>query len=118
MDLARNWAERKRFHKNRKKLKRPALKDGPIDEAKITRVLEEKERLIEEEILADRAEMDNLHIVGQPTPRPKIDRTKEKKSYAQLTMSERVEFVFRCKAKARAYWEADDNYRKNLWGGY
>lgn len=119
MDITIDWAERKRFHKNRKKLKRAPQAEPPIDEAKITRLLEEKERNIEREIAAELPDPDIIYIVGAPhPPRPKIDRTIEKELYAALTMSERVEFAFRCKAKAREAWERGNNELKWKWGGW
>jgi hypothetical protein len=104
-----------------KRRKRPAPKaDPPISEAKLTQLMAEKEANIEKEISAELAEMrDVIYIVGQPAPpRPKIDRTLEKELYGRLTMSERVEFAFRCRAKARDYWENGDQERKWKWGGY
>ena len=108
-----NWQGRRR------RRAKPVPPDPPINEQKIARVLEEKERNIELEIEAERMPDDFIFVVGAPhPPRPKIDRTKEKELYEQLTMSERVELVQRKQAKARAYWEAGDNYRKWLWGGF
>jgi hypothetical protein len=69
------WLNRKRFRSRR----RPAPKaDPPIDQAKITRLLEEKEKNIELELAAELQDPDIIYIVGAPhPPRPKIDRTLE-----------------------------------------
>jgi hypothetical protein len=80
--------------------------------------LEEKARNIEFEIAAELQPEGYVHIVGQPIPRPKIDRSLEKQLYDQLTMTERVELCFRKKAKARECWENGDNDRCYRWGGF
>jgi len=108
-----NWQGRRR------RRAKPLPPDPPINEQKILRVLEEKEKNIELELAAELQPEGYIHIVGAPhPPRPKIDRTLENQLYAQLTMSERVELSRRKQAKARAAWEAGDNERKWKWGGW
>ena len=108
-----NWQGRRR------RRAKPLPPDPPINEQKIARVLEEKERNIELEIEAERMPDDFIFVVGAPhPPRPKIDRTLENQLYGKLTMSERVELARRKKEKARAAWEAGDNDKKWKWGGW
>jgi hypothetical protein len=94
-------------------------KDDIVDESKLSRILAEKERLVDLEMVAELADPDVIYIVGAPhPPRPKIDRTLYKQLYAELSMAERVEFAFRCRARAREAWERGDNELKWKWGGY
>jgi hypothetical protein len=53
-----------------------------------------------------------------PKVEAKPDRTLEKALKAELTIPEEMEFTRRCRAKARACWEAGDNHAKYLWGGW
>jgi hypothetical protein len=48
----------------------------------------------------------------------KVDRTLERALSADLSMHEAVEFDRRRRAKAKAYWRAGDDERKNAWGGW
>jgi hypothetical protein len=57
------------------------------------------------------------HPVCAVIPR-KPDRKLERALLKQLSAEERMELGRRKKVKARAYWEAGDNYRKQLWGGW
>jgi hypothetical protein len=81
------------FFGRRRKPKRPLPPEPPIDQNKITRLIEERQR-IELELATEHSE-DLVFIVGQPTPWPKIDRSLEKELYGQLTRSERVELARR-----------------------
>jgi hypothetical protein len=87
-----------------------------IDEAKITKLMEMMERNIEALIASER--IVGIYIPGV-SPKPKgPDRKAERALKAELTIPEEMEFTRRCKAKARACWEAGDNYAKYLWGGW
>jgi hypothetical protein len=87
-----------------------------IDEAKINKLMEMMERNIEALIASER--IVGIYIPGV-SPKPKgPDRKAERALKAELTIPEEMEFTRRCKAKARACWEAGDNYAKYLWGGW
>jgi hypothetical protein len=87
-----------------------------IDEAKITRLLEMMEANIEAQLASETVV--GIYIPGvSPKPKP-VDRKMERTLRAELSMAESVEVDRRCRAKARAFWEAGDNYRKWLWGGW
>jgi hypothetical protein len=85
------------FFGRRRKPKRTEKPEPPIDQNKITRLLEERER-IELELATEHSE-DLVFIVGQPTPWPKIDRTHERELYGQLTRGERIELARRMAAR-------------------
>jgi hypothetical protein len=87
-----------------------------IDEAKIARLLEVMEANIEAEIASER--IVGIYICGAPRPKGKVDRKLEKALKAELTIPERVEFDRQRRVKARACWEAGDQERKWLWGGW
>jgi hypothetical protein len=87
-----------------------------INEAKIARLMAVMEANIDAQIRSERVV--GIYIPGV-TPKPKkVDRTLEKALRAELIIPEEMEFTRRCKAKARACWEAGDNYAKYLWGGW
>jgi hypothetical protein len=81
------------FFGRRRKPKRPLPPEPAIDQNKITRVLEEKAR--NSELASERIDEDLVFIVGQPMPWRKIDRSKEKELYGQLSRAERIELARR-----------------------
>jgi hypothetical protein len=92
-----------------------------VDEEKITRLLRIIEDNIEEEIRAERECAETAweyQLRGLPVIPRKPDRKLERALLKQLSAEERMELGRRKKVKARAYWEAGDNYRKHLWGGW
>jgi hypothetical protein len=92
-----NWKQNRKF-----KPRRAAPKaDPPINEQKIARVLEEKEKNIELEMAAELLPEGYIYIVGgqNDLPKLKIDRQLERQLYSALSMEERVEFSSRCKEK-------------------
>jgi hypothetical protein len=90
-----------------------------VDEEKIARLLRIIEDNIEEEI---RAEREAMALSCQNPLRPMIphkpDRKLERELRKELSAEERMELSRRKKARARAYWEHGDDYRKQLWGGW
>ena len=89
-----------------------------IDEAKVTKLMALTEANIEAEIAAERDfARHNIYMPGGPGPK-KVDRTLERALSADLSMHEAVEFDRRRRAKAKAYWRAGDDERKNAWGGW
>lgn len=87
-----------------------------IDEAKVVRLLEVMEANIDAEIAGER--IVGIYIPGV-TPKVKgPDRKLERALRAELSIAEIVEFDRRRRAKARACWEAGDDERKWLWGGW
>jgi hypothetical protein len=86
-----------------------------IDEAKVARLMEMMEANIDAEVESER--IVGIYIPGSPRPK-KVDRKLERALRAELSMAEQVEITRRCKAKARACWEAGDQERKWLGGGW
>jgi hypothetical protein len=83
---------------------------------KVARLMAVMEANIDAQIRSERVV--GIYIPGV-TPKPKkVDRTLEKALRAELTIPEIVEFERRRRAKAKAFWEAGDNYAKYLWGGW
>jgi hypothetical protein len=105
-----------------RKLKRVPAKPPPkpINQDKVERVIAEKEKNIELELAAELLPEGYVYIVGGQNdfPKLKVDRQLEWQLYSALSMEERVEFSLRCKEKARAAWEAGDNFKKWKWGGW
>jgi hypothetical protein len=87
-----------------------------IDEAKIARLMEVMEANIDAEVASER--IVGIYIPGVTPPPKKVDRKAERTLFAELSMAEQVEVSRRCKLKARACYEAGDNHRKWLWGGW
>jgi hypothetical protein len=90
-----------------------------IDEAKVTKLMALTEANIEAEIAAERDfARHNIFIPGMTAKPKRPDRTLEKALHADLSIPEIVEFDRRRRAKAKAYWLAGDDERKNAWGGW
>jgi hypothetical protein len=87
-----------------------------IDEAKVTRLMELRERNIEALIASETVV--GIYIPGVSPKLKGPDRKAERALKAELTIPEIVEFDRRCRAKARAFWEAGDEERKWQWGGW
>jgi hypothetical protein len=97
-----------------------------IDEAKVARVMAMMEANIDAEVEAENAGGEylpgtDIYIVGsrpKTRPKPKLPYPEERTLKAELSIAEQREVGERCKLKAREAWEAGDNFRKVLWGGW
>jgi hypothetical protein len=90
-----------------------------VDEERVTRLLRIIEDNIEAEIQVTREAMElSCQNPLRPVKPAKVSRKLERELRKELSAEERMELGRRKKAKARAYWEAGDNYRKHLWGGW
>jgi hypothetical protein len=87
-----------------------------IDEAKITKLMEMMKANIEAQLASETVV--GIYIPGVSPKSKAVDRKAERALKAELTIPEIVEFGRRCRAKARAFWEAGDEERKYQWGGW
>jgi hypothetical protein len=86
---------------------------GPIDEAKVARLMEVIAANIEEEVKGG-----YLDKNMQPVPKGKPDWKLQHKLEKELTLPEVAEVDRRKRLRAKECWRRGERYEKYLWGGW